>query len=96
MSDGATTSVLGIRITPITRRRLGNFRANGRGFWSMWIFLTFFLFTLPAEFVANDKPLVVQFQGGYFFPVLFSYPETMFGGDFETEAEYREIIAALP
>ena len=91
MSDGATTSVLGIRITPITRRRLGNFRANGRGFWSMWIFLTFFLFTLPAEFVANDKPLVVQFQGGYFFPVLFSYPETMFGGDFETEAEYREI-----
>ena len=90
MSDGGTNSVLGIRITPITRRRLANFRANGRGFWSMWIFLVFFLFTLSAEFVANDKPLVVQFQGGYFFPVLFSYPETMFGGDFETEAEYRE------
>ena len=91
MSDGDITSVLGIRITPITRRRLANFRANGRGFWSMWIFLAFFLFTLSAEFVANDKPLIVQFQGGYFFPVLFSYPETMFGGDFETEAEYREI-----
>ena len=91
MSDGATTSVLGIRITPLTRRRLGNFRANKRGFWSMWIFMVVFLGTLPAEFIANDKPLLVQYQGGYFFPVLFSYPETEFGGDFETEAEYREI-----
>ncbi len=91
MSDGATTVVLGIRITPMTRRRLANFRANRRGYWSMWIFLAVFLVTLPAEFVANDKPLVVQYQGGYFFPVLVSYPETLFGGDFETEAEYREI-----
>ncbi len=91
MSDGATTSVLGIRISPLTRRRLGNFRANRRGYWSMWIFLAVFLLTLPAEFVANDKPLLVQYEGGYFFPVLFSYPETVFGGDFETEAEYREI-----
>ncbi len=91
MSDGQTTFVLGIRITPMTRRRLSNFRANGRGYWSMWIFLAFFLFTLPAEFVANDKPLLVQYQGDYFFPVIFSYPETVFGGDFETEAEYREI-----
>ena len=91
MSDGATTSALGIRISPLTRRRLGNFRANRRGYWSMWIFLAVFLVTLPAEFVANDKPLLVQYEGGYFFPVLFSYPETIFGGDFETEAEYREI-----
>ena len=91
MSDGATTFILGIRITPMTRRRLGNFRANRRGFWSMWIFLAVFLFALPAEFVANDKPLLVKYEGGYFFPVLFSYPETIFGGDFETEAEYREI-----
>ena len=91
MSDGATTSTLGIRISPLTRRRLSNFRANRRGYWSMWIFLAVFLVTLPAEFVANDKPLLVQYQGGYFFPVLFSYPETIFGGEFETEAEYREI-----
>ncbi len=91
MSDGATTSFMGIRVTPLTRRRLGNFRANGRGYWSMWIFMAVFLFTLPAEFISNDKPLVVQYQGGYFFPVLFTYPETVFGGDFETEAEYREI-----
>ncbi len=91
MSDGATTVVLGIRISPLTRRRLGNFRANRRGYWSMWIFLAVFLVTLPAEFVANDKPLLVQYEGGYFFPVLFSYPETIFGGDFETEAEYCEI-----
>jgi len=91
MSDNAATSVLGIRITPLTRRRFGNFRANRRGFWSMWIFMVVFLGTLPAEFIANDKPLLIQYQGGYFFPVLFSYPETAFDGDFETEAEYREI-----
>ncbi len=91
MSDASTTFVLGIRITPMTRRRLGNFRANRRGYWSMWIFLAVFLFVLPAEFVANDKPLLVQYQGGYYIPVLFAYPETTFGGEFETEAEYREI-----
>ena len=91
MSDASTTFVLGIRITPMTRRRLGNFRANRRGYWSMWIFLAVFLVTLPAEFVANDKPLLVQYQGGYYFPVLFASPETTFGGEFETEAEYREI-----
>ena len=91
MSDAAAmTRVLGIRITPLVRRRLGNFRANRRGFWSLWIFLAVFLFTLPAEFVANDRPLLVKYDGGYYFPVLKSYPETTFGGDFETEAEYRE------
>ena len=90
MSEPATTHVLGLRITPLTRRRLRNFRANRRGLWSFWIFLAVFLFTLPAEFVANDRPLLVQYDGGYYFPVFKSYPETVFGGDFETEAEYRE------
>ncbi|MCH8961720.1 MAG: efflux RND transporter permease subunit, partial [Bacteroidetes bacterium] len=56
----------------------------------LWIFLAVFLFTLPAEFVANDRPLLIKYDGGYYFPVLKSYPETAFGGDFETEAEYRE------
>lgn len=49
-----------------------------------------FCLTLPAEFLANDTPLIVRFDGGYYFPVLVSYPETLFGGDFETEAEYRD------
>ena len=81
---------LGIRITPLDRRRMRNFRANKRGFWSLWIFLAIFAVTLPAEFIANDKPLLVKFDDAYFTPVITAYPETLFGGDFETEADYRD------
>jgi microcin C transport system permease protein len=81
---------MGFRISPITRRRLRNFRANRRGFWSLWIFLVLFVISLFAEFIANDKPLLVRYDGDYYFPVLVSYPETTFGGDFETEAVYRD------
>jgi microcin C transport system permease protein len=81
---------LGIRITPLTRRRLANFRANRRGYWSMWLFLALFVLSLFAELIANDKPLYVQFDGGHYFPVAVSYPETLFGGFFQTEAEYRD------
>lgn len=77
-------------LSPLTRRRLAQFRANRRGYWSFWIFLTLFFLTLGAEFIANDKPLLVQYKGAYYFPVLFSYAETTFGGDFETEADYRD------
>ena len=81
---------LGLRITPINRRRLDNFTANRRGFWSLWIFLFIFLVTIFAEFIANDKPLLVRYDGDFFVPVLVNYPETTFGGDFETEAEYSD------
>ena len=81
---------LGIRITPLTRRRLQNFRANRRGWWSLWLFLTLFIVSLFAELIANDKPIVLSYDGALHFPVLISYPETRFGGDFETEAEYRD------
>ena len=81
---------LGLSITPLTHRRLRNFRANQRGYWSLWIFLIIFVVTIPAEFIANDKPLLVKFEGAYFYPVFFEYPETAFGGDFETETEYRD------
>ena len=81
---------MGARITPLIRRRLANFRANRRGYWSLWVFLALFCTSLFAEFIANDKPLLVYFDGEFFFPVLVSYPETSFGGFFETEAEYRE------
>ncbi len=82
--------VLGIQLKPLALRRLRNFRANRRGFISLWIFLAIFAISLPAEFLANDKPLLVHYDGSYYFPVLKTYPETVFGGDFETEAEYRE------
>jgi microcin C transport system permease protein len=81
---------LGIRITPLTRRRLRNFRANRRGFWSLWIFLLLFGISIFAEVIANDRPLLVRFDGAYYFPILKTYPETTFGGVFETEADYRD------
>jgi microcin C transport system permease protein len=77
-------------MNPITRRRLRAFRANRRAFWSLWIFLFIFLGSLGAEFVANDRPLLVYFDGGLYAPVFKAYPETVFGGDFETEAVYRD------
>ncbi len=81
---------LGVRISPVTQRRLVNFRANARGFWSLWIFLFLFFGSLFAEGVANDKPLLVGFEGDIFVPFLIAYPETDFGGFLETETEYRD------
>jgi microcin C transport system permease protein len=82
--------VFGLRVTPLTRRRLANFRANRRGFWSLWIFLVLFGLSLFAEFIANDRPMVVAYQGHLYFPILTDYPETVFGGEFPTEADYRD------
>ncbi len=80
----------GLRLAPLTRRRLQNFRANRRGYWSFRIFLVLFIASLFAEFIANDKPILVNYQGDYLMPVFVSYPETRFGGDFETETDYRD------
>lgn len=76
--------------TSINQRRLANFKANRRGFYSVWIFLVLFFLTSAAEFIANDHPLLVKFNDHYYFPVFVSYPETTFGGEFETEAHYRD------
>ena len=81
---------LGLQISSLTRRRLDNFKANRRGYYSLWFFLVLFGLCLPAEFIANDKPLLVRHKGVFYFPVLKAYPETLFGGEFETEAEYRD------
>jgi microcin C transport system permease protein len=77
-------------MTPINQRRLENFKANRRGYISFWLFMILFVVTLFAEIISNDKPLLVQYDGGYYVPVFISYPETTFGGDFETEAEYSD------
>jgi microcin C transport system permease protein len=81
---------LGQKISPLTRRRLDSFRRNRRGFWSLWIFLAVFLVTLFAEFIANDRPILVRFDGAWYFPVLTNYPETTFGGEFPTASDYRD------
>jgi len=75
---------------PLTRRRLHNFRTNSRGFWSLWIFLALFVVSLCAEVIANDRPLLVRYDGAFYFPILREYPETTFGGTFPTEAVYRD------
>jgi microcin C transport system permease protein len=80
----------GIDVSPISRRRWQNFRANRRGYVALWIFTILFVISLFAEFIANDKPLYIRFDGKSYFPVFFTYPETTFGGDFETAADYRD------
>ena len=82
--------VLGLTLTPLTLRRLYNFRRNRRGYWSLWIFLALFFVSLFAEFIANDRPFIVWFDGGIYAPVFEAYPETAFGGEFPTEADYRD------
>src|SRR5262249_26662542 len=77
-------------LSPLGRRRLANFRANQRGWWSFWIFSALLVLSLLAEFIANDKPLLVRYDGRLYVPVLVSYPETEFGGFLETEADYND------
>lgn len=79
---------------PVTERQWQAFRGNKRGYWSLWIFTLLFVLSLFAELIANDKPLVMRYQGEFFFPVAVSYPETRFGGVFETEANYRDPFVA--
>ncbi|MDH5530487.1 MAG: ABC transporter permease [Paracoccaceae bacterium] len=77
-------------LSPLNARRWRNFKANRRAYWSLWIFSVLFGLSLIAELLANDKPIVVNYRGDYFFPIYQFYPETAFGGDFKTEASYRE------
>jgi len=88
--DAPQDKFLGFRITPLNRRRLENFKANKRGYWSFWIFTVIFVLSLFAELLANDKPLLIYFEGAFYSPVVTVYPETAFGGDFETEADYSD------
>ena len=81
---------LKLNMSPINQRRWESFKANRRGLWSLRIFLVMFLVTLCAEFIANDKPLMLRYDGSLYAPVFFSYPETAFGRDFETDADYRD------
>ena len=80
------TSVL----SPLNQRRWRNFRANSRAFWSLVLFALLFGLSLFAEFLANDRPILIRYQGAFYTPIFHFYPETEFGGDFKTEAVYRD------
>ncbi len=74
----------------IGKRRIRTFKANRRGYWSLWIFSALFIATLFAEFLTNDEPLLLRYEGAFYFPVFQAYPETTFGGFLETEADYSD------
>ena len=79
-----------MKLSPLNKRRLQNFKSNKRGFYSFWIFSFLFIVSIFADFIANDKPLLIKFDQEYYCPIINEYPETIFGGDFETEADYRD------
>ncbi len=83
-----------IALSPLGQRRWKNFKSNKRGFHALWIFLILLTFSLLADVIANNKPLLVAYDGALYLPILQSYPETTFGGEFKTEADYRDPFVA--
>jgi len=79
-----------MQLSPLNKRRFNNFKSNKRGWYSLWIFSFLFLISIFADFIANDKPLLVRYDKAFYLPIIYEYPETIFGGDFETEADYRD------
>ena len=71
-------------------RKIQNFKNNKRGLYSLYLLLFMLVFTLPAEFIANDKPLLIKYDNNLYFPIIKNYAETVFGGDFETTADYKD------
>jgi microcin C transport system permease protein len=80
-----------LKLSPINERRWNNFRANRRGYWSLWIFLALLVLTGMAEFIANDKPLLARYKGELLAPVLVDYPEQKFGG-FLAITDYKDPV----
>ena len=77
-------------LSPLNKRRFRAFKSNRRGYYSFILFTALFLITLFAEFIANDKPFLVKYDGAYYTPIFKMYTEKQFGGEFETEADYRD------
>lgn len=80
-----------LELSPLNRRRWRNFKANRRGYWSLLIFLTLFVFSLFAEFIVNDKPILARYKGEWLFPVVVDYPEAKFGG-FLAVTDYKDPV----
>src|ERR1700756_4926197 len=87
---GVTGPAQGFEFSPLNARRWHNFKANRRGYVSLWLFLVLFVISLFAEFIANDRPLFIHFDGKSYFPVFVTYPDTEFGDTLGTAADYRD------
>jgi microcin C transport system permease protein len=81
----------GVQLSPLNRRRWENFKANRRGYWSLWIFGVLFFISLFAEFIANDRPIIMSYKGEILMPVFVDYPEEKFGG-FLAVTDYRDPV----
>ena len=90
VGEAVPPTLKAFKASPLNRRRWQNFKANRRGFWALWIFLVLFFVSLFAELIANDRPFLVKFDGHLYWTAFVTYPETAFGGDFETAADYRD------
>ena len=78
-----------LKLTPLNKRRLTNFKANKRGYWSFWIFMTLFIISMLSNIFANDRPIIAYYKGEILFPVFITYPEEKFGG-FLARTDYRD------
>ncbi|VDZ77924.1 binding-protein-dependent transporter [Salmonella bongori] len=78
------------RLSPVNQARWARFRHHRRGYWSLWIFLAVFSLSLCAELIANDKPLLVRYEGQWYFPLVKNYSERDFGGPLATKADYKD------
>ncbi len=78
-----------LKLTPLNKRRLANFKANKRGYWSFWIFMTLFVMSMLSNILANDRPIIAYYKGEILFPVFITYPEEKFGG-FLARTDYRD------
>ena len=76
-------------LSPLSRRRFAHFKANRRGWWSLWLFIGLFVVCLCGELIANDKPLAIHFKDQWYFPIVSSHLETDFGGELPFEPDYR-------
>ena len=79
-----------MQFSKLNQRRIENFKNNKRGYYSLWIFSFLFIISLFADFIANEKPLLIKYESKFYYPIFSFYSETNFGGDFETEADYKD------
>src|SRR5215813_8543586 len=77
-------------MSPMMQARLARFKKNKLGWRCFIIFIVVFVLTLLSEWIANDKPILIRYEQSYYLPILKQYPETTFGGVFETEADYKD------
>jgi len=81
---------MNMKLTKLNQRRLDNFKSNKRGYYSFLIFSFLFIVSLFADFIANERPLLIKYNKNFYYPIFSYYSETTFGGDFETEADYKD------